>query len=183
MVAPLAPHVAEELWQRLGTLVPGLRAVPAARSGASRRRYVTLPSGQRKVRFTIDVPAQAPRRDPRRSGPPPGYPHEDVAAWSSSRQDRQRRAELGRADVRGRAAAAVPGVPLTRSSLPPQHGPVSVPGRRFASIFPSPSHPGHARAVLSRRHREPHGAARDRAPSPCPCRLAPRQHGDTKTSP
>ncbi len=39
MVAPLAPHLAEELWRRLGhTRVAGVRAVPAGRPGAARRR-------------------------------------------------------------------------------------------------------------------------------------------------
>jgi leucyl-tRNA synthetase len=61
MVAPLAPHVAEELWQRLGhpeslTYEPFPQADPALAAEAT----VTLPvqvNGKR--RFTIDVPASA----------------------------------------------------------------------------------------------------------------------------
>jgi leucyl-tRNA synthetase len=61
MVAPLAPHIAEELWQRLGhsrslTYEPFPRADPALAAEAT----VTLPvqvNGKR--RFTIEVPAAA----------------------------------------------------------------------------------------------------------------------------
>jgi len=61
MVAPLVPHIAEELWQRLGhprTLAyePFPRADPALAAEAS----VTMPvQVNGKVRFTIEVPAQA----------------------------------------------------------------------------------------------------------------------------
>ena len=65
MVAPLAPHVAEELWQRLGhseslAYEPFPRADPALAAEAT----VTLPvqvNGKR--RFTIEVPAQAGRAE------------------------------------------------------------------------------------------------------------------------
>ncbi len=65
MVAPLAPHIAEELWQRLGhpsslarepfpQADPALAAVPS----------VTMPvQVNGKVRFTIEVPAAASRED------------------------------------------------------------------------------------------------------------------------
>ena len=61
MVAPLAPHIAEELWQRLGhsgslAYEPFPQADPALASEAT----VTLPvqvNGKR--RFTIEVPATA----------------------------------------------------------------------------------------------------------------------------
>ncbi len=65
MVAPLAPHLAEELWQRLGhpgTLAyePFPRPDPALAAAAT----VTLPvQVNGKVRFTIEVPATATRDD------------------------------------------------------------------------------------------------------------------------
>jgi leucyl-tRNA synthetase len=61
MVAPLAPHVAEELWQRLGH--PGSLAYepfPRAEPALAAEATVTLPvqvNGKR--RFTIEVPAAA----------------------------------------------------------------------------------------------------------------------------
>ncbi len=61
MVAPLAPHVAEELWQRLGH--PGSLAYepfPEADPALAAEATVTLPvqvNGKR--RFTIEVPATA----------------------------------------------------------------------------------------------------------------------------
>jgi leucyl-tRNA synthetase len=65
MVAPLAPHVAEELWQRLGhreslAYEPFPQADPALAAEAT----VTLPvqvNGKR--RFTIEVPASAGEAD------------------------------------------------------------------------------------------------------------------------
>jgi leucyl-tRNA synthetase len=65
MVAPLAPHIAEELWQRLGhpsslAREPFPEADPAPAGPAS----VTLPvQVNGKVRFTIEVPATATRDD------------------------------------------------------------------------------------------------------------------------
>jgi leucyl-tRNA synthetase len=61
MVAPLAPHVAEELWQRLGH--PGsltYEPFPAGDPALAAEATVTLPvqvNGKR--RFTIEVPATA----------------------------------------------------------------------------------------------------------------------------
>jgi len=61
MVAPLAPHVAEELWQRLGH--PGSLAYepfPRGDPGLAAEATVTLPvqvNGKR--RFTVEVPAAA----------------------------------------------------------------------------------------------------------------------------
>ena len=65
MVAPLAPHIAEELWQRLGhpdslAREPFPQPDPALAAPAS----VTLPvQVDGKVRFTIEVPAAATRDD------------------------------------------------------------------------------------------------------------------------
>ncbi len=103
MVAPLAPHIAEELWQRLGHPdLPGPRALPASRPGSPvAAETVTLPvQVNGKVRFTIEVPASATRDDiaellarpprlPPRRGGPPGH---------RARQDRQHRPPLTRAN-------------------------------------------------------------------------------------
>ena len=65
MVAPLAPHLAEELWQRLGH--PGSLAYepfPQADPALAAAATVTLPvQVNGKVRFTIEVPATATRDD------------------------------------------------------------------------------------------------------------------------
>ena len=63
-------------------VIPGPRAVPAGRSRAGRRpTSVTLPvQVNGKVRFTIEVPAQASQQDiADLLASHPGYPHEDVA--------------------------------------------------------------------------------------------------------
>jgi leucyl-tRNA synthetase len=82
MVAPLAPHVAEELWQRLGH--PSSLAYepfPQADPALAAEPTVTLPvQVNGKVRFTIEVPAAAGEAEvadllTRH----PGYPAEDVA--------------------------------------------------------------------------------------------------------
>ncbi len=95
MLAPLAPHIAEELWSRLGhpsslAYEPFPRPDPALAAVTT----VTLPvQVDGKVRFTVDVPAQAGQQDiaeavagpprlPARRGGPPGH---------RPRQDRQRR--------------------------------------------------------------------------------------------
>jgi leucyl-tRNA synthetase len=82
MVAPLAPHIAEELWQRLGhpsslAYEPFPQPDPALAADGT----VTLPvQVNGKVRFTIDVPAQAGPDEIRAvAGRHPGYPHEGVA--------------------------------------------------------------------------------------------------------
>ena len=82
MVAPLAPHLAEELWQRLGhpsslAREPFPQADPALAADAS----VTLPvQVNGKVRFTIDVPAGAGQDEiAGLLAGHPGYPREDVA--------------------------------------------------------------------------------------------------------
>jgi leucyl-tRNA synthetase len=82
MVAPLAPHLAEELWQRLGhrsslAYEPFPQADPALAADAS----VTLPvQVNGKVRFTIDVPAAAGQAEiADLLAAHPGYPREDVA--------------------------------------------------------------------------------------------------------
>ena len=82
MVAPLAPHLAEELWQRLGH--PGSLAYepfpqpdPALVADAT----VILPvQVNGKVRFTIEVPASATRDDiAGLLASHPAYPRDDVA--------------------------------------------------------------------------------------------------------
>jgi leucyl-tRNA synthetase len=61
MVAPLAPHIAEELWQRLGHEESLLYAdFPEADPALAAERTVTLPvQVNGKTRFTVEVPAQA----------------------------------------------------------------------------------------------------------------------------
>jgi leucyl-tRNA synthetase len=82
MVAPLAPHLAEELWQRLGhadslAYEPFPQADPALVAVAA----VTLPvQVNGKVRFTIEVPASATRDDiAGLLARHPAYPRDDVA--------------------------------------------------------------------------------------------------------
>jgi leucyl-tRNA synthetase len=61
MVAPLAPHIAEELWNRLGhpeSLT--YAAFPAADPRLAAEQTITLPVQVRgKTRFTIEVPTEA----------------------------------------------------------------------------------------------------------------------------
>jgi leucyl-tRNA synthetase len=82
MVAPLAPHVAEELWRRIGHPAslayepfPSPDAAPAADD------TVTLPvQVNGKVRFTIEVAAQASQEQiAALLASHPGYPREEVA--------------------------------------------------------------------------------------------------------
>ncbi len=82
LVAPLAPHIAEELWQRLGhrsslAREPFPEADPALAGPAS----VTLPvQVNGKVRFTIEVPAVATRDDIAAAlTRHPAYPAEEIA--------------------------------------------------------------------------------------------------------
>jgi leucyl-tRNA synthetase len=82
MVAPLAPHIAEELWQRLGhpsslAREPFPEAAPALAGPAS----VTLPvQVNGKVRFTIEVPPTATRDDIAAAlTSHPAYPAEEIA--------------------------------------------------------------------------------------------------------
>jgi leucyl-tRNA synthetase len=82
MVAPLAPHIAEELWQRLGhdaslAYQPFPQSDPALAAVAS----VTLPvQVNGKVRFTIEVPTAAGREDIAEAlARHPAYPRDDVA--------------------------------------------------------------------------------------------------------
>jgi leucyl-tRNA synthetase len=82
MVAPLAPHLAEELWQRLGhpdslACEPFPQADPALVAAAT----VTLPvQVNGKVRFTIEVPASATRDDiAGLLAGHPAYPRDDIA--------------------------------------------------------------------------------------------------------
>ncbi len=82
MVAPLAPHIAEELWQRLGhpdslAREPFPEADPSLATAVS----VTLPvQVNGKVRFTIEVPASATRDDiAELLAGHPAYPRGEVA--------------------------------------------------------------------------------------------------------
>src|SRR6266550_2533352 len=82
MVAPLAPHLAEELWQRLGhpgslAYEPFPQADPAQVADAT----VTLPvQVNGRVRFTVEVPATATRDDIAGVlARHPAYPRQDVA--------------------------------------------------------------------------------------------------------
>jgi leucyl-tRNA synthetase len=69
MVAPLAPHIAEELWSRLGH--PGSLAYvpfPAADPALAAEPTVRLPvQVNGKVRFTVNVPADAGQDEIRRA--------------------------------------------------------------------------------------------------------------------
>jgi leucyl-tRNA synthetase len=82
MVAPLAPHLAEELWQRLGhadslAYEPFPQPDPALVADTT----VILPvQVNGKVRFTIEVPASATRDDiAALLASHPAYPRDDVA--------------------------------------------------------------------------------------------------------
>ena len=82
MVAPLAPHLAEELWQRLGhagslAYEPFPQPDPALVADTT----VTLPvQVNGKVRFTVEVPTTATRDDiASLLASHPAYPRDDVA--------------------------------------------------------------------------------------------------------
>jgi leucyl-tRNA synthetase len=82
MVAPLAPHIAEELWQRLGHPSSLAREpFPQADRALAAVETVTLPvQVNGKVRFTVEVPAQAGRAEiAELLAAHPGYPRDDVA--------------------------------------------------------------------------------------------------------
>ena len=82
MVAPLAPHIAEELWQRLGHATSLAREpFPQPDPALAATATVTLPvQVNGKVRFTIEVPASADRDDiAELLARHPAYPAGDVA--------------------------------------------------------------------------------------------------------
>jgi leucyl-tRNA synthetase len=82
MVAPLAPHIAEELWQRLGHPSSLAREpFPQADPALAAVETVTLPvQVNGKVRFTVEVPAQAGQAEiAELLAAHPGYPPDDVA--------------------------------------------------------------------------------------------------------
>jgi leucyl-tRNA synthetase len=82
MVAPLAPHLAEELWQRLGHRESlAYEPFPHADPALAVADTVTLPvQVNGKVRFTIEVPASATRDDiAGLLASHPAYPRDDVA--------------------------------------------------------------------------------------------------------
>ncbi len=107
MLAPLAPHLAEELWQRLGhesslAYEPFPRADPVL----AEARTVTLPvQVNGKVRFTIDVPAAATEADIQQVlAGHPGYPGgRRGPPGHRARQDRQRGPALTQNRVGGPA--------------------------------------------------------------------------------
>ena len=82
MVAPLAPHIAEELWQRLGhpeslAREPFPHADPTLATAASMTMPVQVNG---KVRFTIEVPASADREDiATLLAAHPAYPRDEIA--------------------------------------------------------------------------------------------------------
>jgi leucyl-tRNA synthetase len=82
MVAPLAPHLAEELWQRLGHAGSlAYEPFPQADPALAAADTVTLPvQVNGKVRFTIEVPTTATRDDiAGLLASHPAYPRDDVA--------------------------------------------------------------------------------------------------------
>ena len=82
MVAPLAPHVAEELWQRLGHPASlAYEPFPQADPSLAAEENVTLPvQVNGKLRFTIEVPAGAARPDIAEAlARHPDYPRQDIA--------------------------------------------------------------------------------------------------------
>jgi leucyl-tRNA synthetase len=82
MVAPLAPHIAEELWQRLGHQASLAREpFPEADQALAGPASVTLPvQVNGKVRFTVEVPATATRDDIAEAlTRHPAYPSEEIA--------------------------------------------------------------------------------------------------------
>jgi leucyl-tRNA synthetase len=82
MVAPLAPHIAEELWQRLGHPASlAYEPFPQPDPVLAAEPTVTLPvQVDGKVRFTIEVPAGAGEADiTDLLARHPGYPRDDVA--------------------------------------------------------------------------------------------------------
>jgi leucyl-tRNA synthetase len=82
MVAPLAPHVAEELWQRLGHLSSlAYEPFPEPDPALAADQTITLPvQVNGKVRFTIEVPAQASQGEiADLLAGHPGYPRDEVA--------------------------------------------------------------------------------------------------------
>jgi leucyl-tRNA synthetase len=82
MVAPLAPHVAEELWQRLGHPASlAYEPFPQADLSLAAEESVTLPvQVNGKLRFTIEVPAGAGHADIAEVlARHPDYPRHDIA--------------------------------------------------------------------------------------------------------
>jgi leucyl-tRNA synthetase len=82
MVAPLAPHIAEELWHRLGhpsSLAYQPFPQPDPALAAVGRTTLPVQVGG-KVRFTIDVPAAAGQQEiADLLAAHPEYPREEVA--------------------------------------------------------------------------------------------------------
>jgi leucyl-tRNA synthetase len=82
MVSPLAPHIAEELWQRLGHPASlAYEPFPQPDPALAAETTVTLPvQVNGKLRFTIEVPAGAGEADiTDLLARHPGYPRDDVA--------------------------------------------------------------------------------------------------------
>ena len=82
MAAPLAPHIAEELWQRLGHPASlAYEPFPQADPELTAEDSVTLPvQVDGKVRFTIEVPTSAGQQDIADAlASHPAYPRDDIA--------------------------------------------------------------------------------------------------------
>jgi leucyl-tRNA synthetase len=82
MVAPLAPHIAEELWHRLGYPASlAYEPFPQADPALAAAQTITLPvQVNGKTRFTLEVPPQATRDDiATQLARHPAYPREEVA--------------------------------------------------------------------------------------------------------
>jgi leucyl-tRNA synthetase len=82
MVAPLAPHVAEELWQRLGhASTLAYKPFPQPDPALAADDTTTLPvQVNGKVRFTIEVPPGASQDEiTELLAGHPGYPADEVA--------------------------------------------------------------------------------------------------------
>jgi leucyl-tRNA synthetase len=81
-LAPLAPHVAEELWQRLGHAATlAYKPFPQPDPALAADDTTTLPvQVNGKVRFTIEVPASASQDEiTELAASHPGYPKDEVA--------------------------------------------------------------------------------------------------------
>ncbi len=87
MMAPLAPHIAEELWSRLGhTGSLAYEPFPVADPRLARARVITVPvQVNGRTRFRVEVPATADAAT--RSGPSGRMPIMR-AAWRAAHVDR-----------------------------------------------------------------------------------------------
>ena len=126
MVAPLAPHIAEELWQRLGHATSLAREpFPQPDPALAATETVTLPvQVNGKVRFTIEVPASADRDDiADLLAAPPRLPTGDSSPPDHRpRQDRQHRPPV----TRGRPCSVIWATRFLRNPSAQPHSSLSV---------------------------------------------------------